>query len=99
MLCRRRERLLALAALLLREAVVAGDIPANLDLDALARGFSATLDGLLLQRLEEGGDWRRGRAERRAMIFIDLLYALGANAAAATSGRQDGATAVIGAPG
>jgi AcrR family transcriptional regulator len=96
MLCRRRERLLALGALLLREAVVAGDIPADLDLDALAHGFSAVLDGLLLQRLEEGGDWRRARAERRATIFIDLLYALGANAAA---GRPGGASAVAGAVG
>jgi AcrR family transcriptional regulator len=80
MLAARREQLIALAALLLREAVATGEMPAGMDLDGLARGLSAMLDGLLLQRLEEGEGWRRARAERRAMLFIDLLYALGERA-------------------
>jgi len=80
MLSRRRDQLLTLATLLLREAVAAGEIPTGLDIDGLARGLSAVLDGLLLQRLEEGDTWRRNRAERRAMLFIDLLYALGERA-------------------
>jgi AcrR family transcriptional regulator len=74
MLLRRRESLVMVGTMLLTEAAVRGDIPANLDIDALARGFAGLLDGLLLQRVERADSWRRGAAERHALVFLDVLY-------------------------
>lgn len=75
MLVRRRERLVGVGSLLLQEAVARGELSADLEIDPLARGFGALLDGLVLQRLEEGEAFRRHSAEQRALTFIDLLYA------------------------
>jgi AcrR family transcriptional regulator len=74
MLVRRRERLVGVGSLLLREAVSRGELREDIDIDALARGFGALLDGLFLQRLEEGPRFRRNAAEQRALVFLDLLY-------------------------
>jgi hypothetical protein len=39
----------------------------------MARGFTALLDGLVLQRVEEGDSYRRADMERRAFAFLDLV--------------------------
>jgi len=39
----------------------------------MARGFTALLDGLVLQRVEEGDSYRRPEMERRALAFLDLV--------------------------
>jgi AcrR family transcriptional regulator len=75
MLLRRRERLNAVGQMLLREGIARGELPAWLDVDAMAGGFSALLDGILLQFVEEAETFRRAPAERRATVFLDLLYA------------------------
>jgi hypothetical protein len=36
-------------------------------------GYSALLDGLVLQRIEDGDRWRRADAERRAFAMLELL--------------------------
>jgi AcrR family transcriptional regulator len=74
MLVRRRERLVGVGSLLLQEAIARGELRDDLEVDSVARGFGALLDGLVLQRLEEGEAFRRPAAERRALAFIDILY-------------------------
>ena len=82
MLVRRREQLVAVGVMLIREGIQRGELPDRVDVDGLARGFSAMLDGLMLQRLEEGDAYRRAAAERRAMTFVELLFAAAAADAA-----------------
>ena len=73
MLVRRREQIGALGQLLLREGIARGELPGWLDVEAVALGYSALLDGLVLQRIEDGPSWRREDAERRAFAVLDLL--------------------------
>jgi AcrR family transcriptional regulator len=73
MLVRRREQIGAVAQMLLREGVINGDLAPWLDVEAIALGFSAMLDGLLVQRIEDAGSWRREDAERRAFALLELL--------------------------
>lgn len=75
-LVRRREQIGAVGQILLREGVARGELPAWLDVEALALAFSALLDGLLLQRIEDGTAWRREDAERRAFAVLELLLAV-----------------------
>lgn len=75
MLARRRERLVGAGQLLLSEGIVRGEIPAWVDVDGLARGFMALLDGLLLQRIEAGDAYRPEESLRRATAFLDVLLA------------------------
>ena len=75
MLAARRERLAGAGQLLLRQGVLAGELPAGLDVDAVTRGLLALLDGLLLQRIEAGAAYRPADLERRAGAIVDLLLA------------------------
>ncbi len=75
MLARRRERLVGAAQLLLREGIVRGELPTWIDVDGLARGFLALLDGLLLQRIEAGDSYRPEESIRRATALLDVLLA------------------------
>lgn len=79
MLIRRREQLVTVGQMLIREGMARGDLPPWIDVASVASGFSALLDGLLLQRLEEGTGYRRTTSERRALAIGELL--LGAAAA------------------
>jgi AcrR family transcriptional regulator len=87
MLVRRRERLFGAAQLLLREGISRGELPDWIDVDGLARGFLALLDGLLLQRIEAGDGYRPDDAIRRATAVLDVLLA------ARTAERPTAATA------
>ena len=75
MLARRRERFVGAGQVLLREGVARGELPAWLDVDAVARGYIALLDGLLLQRIEAGERYRPADLERRARAILDLVLA------------------------
>jgi AcrR family transcriptional regulator len=75
MLVRRRERLVGAAQLLLREGIARGELPAWVDVDGLARGFMALLDGLLLQRIEAGDGYRPEDSIRRATALLDAVLA------------------------
>jgi AcrR family transcriptional regulator len=75
MLVRRREQLLTVIAMLLGEGIARGDLPAWLDVDGVAGGLSAMLDGLVLQRAEEGPAHRRSNGEHRARSVAELLLA------------------------
>lgn len=75
MLVRRREQIVTAAEMLIRQGMARGDLPDWVDPPALARAASALLDGLLLQKLEDGPRWRRDEAERRARSIVELLLA------------------------
>jgi AcrR family transcriptional regulator len=77
-LVRRREQIGAVGQILLREGIARAELPAWLDVEAVALAFSALLDGLLLQRIEDADAWRREDAERRAFAMLELLLAAGA---------------------
>ena len=84
MLAARRERLVGVGELLLRQGIVSGELPAWLDVDAVTRGFLALLDGLLLQRIEAGSAYRPGDLERRAGAVLALMLAAAGSAAPGT---------------
>lgn len=75
MLIRRREKLVGAAQLLLHEGVARGELPSWLDVDGFARGFIGLLDGLLLQRIEDGDAYRPAESVRRARAVLDVLLA------------------------
>jgi AcrR family transcriptional regulator len=75
MLVRRRERLVGAATLLLQEGIGRGDLPDWLDVDDAARAFTGLMDGLLLQRIEEGPAFQPAVALRRARVLLDVLLA------------------------
>lgn len=78
MLVRRRERLVGAATLLLREGMARGDLPTWLDADAVARAFTALLDGLILQRIEDGHGFDPVATLRRARSMVEVLLAAAA---------------------
>jgi hypothetical protein len=73
LLVRRGERTVTVASLIGRAGVETGELAADLDVEAMARGLTALLDGLILQRVEEGDAYRRAAMERRVMAFLDLV--------------------------
>ena len=80
MLVRRREQIVTAGEMLLRQGIARGDLPDWADSAALSRAYSGLLDGLLLQRVEEGPRWRRDEAERRARSVVELLLAAAGSA-------------------
>jgi AcrR family transcriptional regulator len=78
MLLRRRGQLSTAAHLLLDEGVARGELPAWLDVEAMAGAATARVDGLLLERLEDGAGYRRATYERRARTIVELLIAAAA---------------------
>ena len=54
LLVRRRERTVTVTAPIGRDGVEAGEFPGDLDIEAMARGLTALLDGLVLSA------WRKG---------------------------------------
>ena len=75
MLVRRRERLVGAATLLVRDGIERGDLPAWLDVEGFVEGFTALMDGLLLQRIEAGPSYRPADAVRRATAVLEVLLA------------------------
>jgi AcrR family transcriptional regulator len=91
MLLRRREQLGVVGGVLLREGVARGELPAWLDVDGVAQGYIALLDGLLLQRVEAGPAWRREDAERRAFAVLEAIVAAAAVPSAPSVERPEAA--------
>lgn len=75
MLVRRREQLVGVGQVLIREGIARGELPAWIDVDALARAYTALLDGLVLQRIEAGEAFHREDGIRRARVVLELLLA------------------------
>jgi AcrR family transcriptional regulator len=75
MLVRRREQFVGAAQMLLHEGIARGELPAWLDVEGFARGYLGLLDGLLLQRVEDGVSYRPADSVRRARAVLDVLLA------------------------
>jgi TetR/AcrR family transcriptional regulator, repressor for uid operon len=70
LVARRRERIVTVATILLREGAAAGELRAGLDIDASARLFANLLDGIVLESLEDNRDIGLRDVERRAMVLF-----------------------------
>ncbi len=81
-LARRRDTVTTAGELLIREGQATGELPAWVDAPALAAAYVTFLDGLLLWRLEQGDDYRREDAERRALALLRPILASAAAAEA-----------------
>jgi len=79
MLRRRREQLVMAGTFLIEEGMARGDLPRWVDAGALARGYIALLDGMLLVRAEQGDAYRRAEAERAAREILNLVVAAAAS--------------------
>lgn len=75
MLRRRRREIVTSCALLLQEGVVRGELPGWLDVEHVAHGVAALLDGVVLEATEDGPAYRRQDAERRVLAFLEPLFA------------------------
>jgi AcrR family transcriptional regulator len=78
MLRRRREQLVMAGTFLLEEGIARGELPGWMDAGAVARGYIALLDGMLLVRAEQGDAFRRADVEREAREFLALVIAAAA---------------------
>jgi AcrR family transcriptional regulator len=85
LMARRFERGVMFNAVLLREGVERGELPADLDVDALARTFAALLEGLVVEYVETGGSVRRVDAQKRFRLVMDALMAVARGQAAAST--------------
>jgi AcrR family transcriptional regulator len=79
MLLRRRREIHGVTVALLQEGMGRGEFPAWLDIDEVAGGIAALLDGVIIQSIEEGAGYRRSEAERRVLSIIELLIAAAAS--------------------
>lgn len=70
LMARRFERAVMFSTVILRESVNRGELPAELDVDGLARTFAALLDGLVLEYIHSGGSLRRVDAESRVRSVL-----------------------------
>lgn len=78
MLLRRRRETVTACALLLQEGVVRGELPPWLDVEAVAHGIAAMLDGMVLAASEDGAAYRRDDAQRRVLAVFEALMAASA---------------------
>jgi TetR/AcrR family transcriptional regulator, repressor for uid operon len=67
---RRRERAVTVAALILREGLARGELPARFDVDGAARAVAALLDGLVLECVDSGTPLRLREVERRVLLLL-----------------------------
>ncbi len=73
LMARRFERGATFCSVLLRESVDRGELPADLDVDALGRTFAALLEGLVVEYVETGGSLRRVDAQKRFRLIMDAV--------------------------
>lgn len=70
LMARRFERGVTLNAVLFQDCVRRGDLPADLDVDALARTMQALVDGMVLEYVVSGGSLRRADALKRIRLVL-----------------------------
>lgn len=70
LVARRRERVIMVSTILLREAVAAGEMEPSVDVDLVARLFANLLDGMVLECLEDNGRLSLVEVERRATALL-----------------------------
>jgi AcrR family transcriptional regulator len=70
LVARRRERIVMVATVLLREAMAGGELPADLDVDLTAQAFASLLDGMVLEAIGSDPPPTRADVERRAFLLL-----------------------------
>jgi AcrR family transcriptional regulator len=69
-IARRRERIVTVATVVLREGVSGGELASDLDVDGTARALGALLDGVVLECVASGTPPSRADVERRALLLL-----------------------------
>jgi AcrR family transcriptional regulator len=67
----RLERGITMTLIMLRECVEHGELPADIDVDALARTIGALTDGMVLEYVVSGGSLRLEDARTRIRLVLD----------------------------
>ena len=72
-----------------------GELPPDLDADGLGLAFTSLLDGLFLQRAEQGDSFTADDARRQARAVVDAIFRAGSDSPAMRplKGHRDGARA------
>jgi AcrR family transcriptional regulator len=70
LVARRRERVLMVSSMLLREGVAVGELDPGVDVELMAHLFANLLDGMVLECLEDNGQLRLPDVKRRANAFL-----------------------------
>ena len=75
LLARRFERGVTMTSVMLRECVERGDLPARIEIDALARTMGALTDGMVLEYVVSAGSLRFEDARCRIRLVLDAAIA------------------------
>lgn len=70
LVARRRERIVTVASLILREAVAEGEVADGFDVDGAARAVAALLDGIVLECIEAGAKPPAADVEHRVFLIF-----------------------------
>ena len=95
MLLGRRVAASRLARAVVEGAIARGELPPDLDADGLGLAFTSLLDGLFLQRAEQGDSFTADDARRQARAVVDAIFRAGSDSPAMRplKGHRDGARA------
>ena len=83
MLVRRRAQASLVARTVIDGAIARGELPASTDAEGLGQAVISMLDGLFLQRAEQGREFSVEQARRQAHAFMGGLFG-----AAGLAGRE-----------
>ena len=75
LMARRYERGITMTSIMFRECVERGDLPARIDVDALARTIGALTDGMVLEYVVSGGTLRLEDAQNRIRLVLEAAIA------------------------
>jgi AcrR family transcriptional regulator len=81
LMARRYERGITMTSIMFRECVERGDLPARIDVDALARTIGALTDGMVLEYVVSGGTLRFEDAQNRIRLVLEAAIQEAAAAA------------------
>ena len=71
LMARRHERGITMTSIMFRECVERGDLPARIDVDALARTIGALTDGMVLEYVVSGGSLRFEDAQNCIRLVLE----------------------------
>jgi AcrR family transcriptional regulator len=80
LMARRYERGITMTSIMLHECVDHGELPADINVDGLARTIGALTDGMVLEYVVSGGSLRFEDAQQRIRLVLDAAIAMAAAA-------------------
>jgi AcrR family transcriptional regulator len=69
------ERATTVAAMFLRQGIASGELPADLDVETLARTYTALLNGLVLEYVMRSGSLRQAEALKSVQLLLGAAVA------------------------